>query len=414
MIYLDFNVALGLALPCFTHAHGVNKTDSYPYFLLLPHTHTHTHTHTQHTQLKFYAKVNNADDIDIDDSSLAAAVCEDEQNKEYAATAIAFFIICGLLFPIFSIILLAVIILSSRSRIGPVISEEQNHANLAALALTGLVFSTFVVVLDIMVLVVQEKHEFPTIHSNLIFITITTVLDAIAVLVAYSALAYIALACINALLHFRCHKCLKLQNVWLVILMCFAPLFCIVSHSGYIIVAWLSDTQHGGPAIFFYIISFLYYFIIFRQLYKFCNRKLPETRRCPKASFNPFIFFIEFLLGVILVGAEALVIYSLTALPVTVTTAPTVGSLASFPGRTRSANVFQLAFLIITGFFTYKFIYTEDEPKQFMNAFITYLRNKKIEDLDLNPPDAEAAGRVVGEVASTIIKRKRLLTNTSF
>ena len=299
--------------------------------------------------------------------------------------------------------------MSSRAKISAVINKEQNHANLAALALTGLVFSTFVVVLDFVAvgLVVQEKHDFPTIHSNLYSLIIVTILDAIGVLVAYTAVACIALAYINTLLHFRCPKCSKPQIVWLVIFMCFAPPFCLASHSGYIIVAWLSDTQHGGPAIFFYVISFLYYFIIFRQLYKFCNRKLPETRRHPKASFNPFVFFIEILLGVILVGAEAFVIYSLIVLPITVTTAPTVGSLASFPGRTRSANVFQLAFLIITGFFTYKFIYTEDEPKQFMNAFVTCLRNKNLKDVDLkNLQDAEAAGKVAGEVAYTIIQRQ--------
>ena len=42
-----------------------------------------------------------------------------------------------------------------------------------------------------------------------------------------------------------------------------------------------------------------------------------------------------------------------------------------------------------------------------MNTFVTYLRNKKLEDLDLKDlQDAEAAGVIIGEVAYTIIQRK--------
>ena len=167
-----------------------------------------------------------------------------------------------------------------------------------------------------LVLVVQRKHDFDTSYSNLnglIFIIITTVFDAVAVLVEYTALAALIVllyfrcsVCLRSLLHFRC-------PVWLVILMCFAPLFCLASHSGYIIVAWVSDTQHAGPATFFYIISFFYYFIIFRQSYiifrqlcKFCYRKARRKQlckccnrkaiHCQATSFNIAIFFIEILL----------------------------------------------------------------------------------------------------------------------
>ena len=389
---------------------------------------------------------NNPDDIKIDDNLLGTAVCGDEQEIEYDdCTAVLPFLINGILIPFCVIVLLVMIIWSSRAKITAAMNKEQNHANFAALALTGVVFSTFVVALDIvaLVLVDQRKHEFGTSYSNfnsLIFVIITTVFDAVAVLVEYTALAALIVlpcfrcsACLRSLLYFRCSVCLRSLlhfrcPVWLVILMCFAPLFCLVSHSGYIILAWVSDTQHAGPATFFYIISFFYYFIIFRQSYiifrqlcKFCYRKARRKQlckccnrkaiHCQATSFNTAIFFIEILLGFFLVGAEFHVIRSLIVFPVTVATDPTVGSLASFPSRTRygnEANVFHLAFLIITGLFTYKFIYIEDEPKEFMKAFVKYVKEQNLEGLDLNElQDTKAAGKVVGKMVYTIINEPK-------
>ena len=367
---------------------------------------------------------NNPDDIQIDDISLGTAICEDDQEKEYYRIAVVFFLSCEFFIPFCVLFLLVITISSQYSKLSSAIDKEQNDANIVALVLTGVLFSTLVVTLDIVALVraFQRNLEFSS-RSNVGLSFMRAVLDTAAVLITYIILPlYLLLP-----KHFqkKCLKCCKklpeyckptckslkhknTRTTLTVASMCFAPLFCLASHSGYIIVAWLSDSQHAGPATFFYIISFLYCFIILRQLYKFCNSKFQKVRHHKRACFC--LFILKFLLfGVILVGAEIFVIYSLTVIPITVTTTPTVGSLASFPGRTRSgneANVFHLAFLIITSFFTYKFIYAEDEPKQFMNTFVKYLRNKKI-DLNLKDlQDAEAAGEIIGEVAYTIIQRK--------
>ena len=150
-------------------------------------------------------------------------------------------------------------------------------------------------------LVIEKKHEFPTIHSNLYSLIFIIFWDVIAVLVVYIPLLAL---------------CLKQRIVWLVTLMCCAPLFCIASHSGYIIVTWLSDNQHGGPAIFFYIISFSYYFIIFRQLYKYCNRKRHQeaeepahpccTLECTRLEMIRYgELFSKFLLCLVYSGAHS-------------------------------------------------------------------------------------------------------------
>ena len=469
-----------------------------------------------HIQLKIYAIFNTPDAIEIRYNSLGTVICEDEQDKDYDTTTETAFLTCGVVIPFIVIFMMVMMIWSSRSKIGPAINKVQNHANLAALVLTGLLFSTFVVMLDsvALVLVVQGKHEFAKRSdfrkvSSLFFVFITTVFDAAIVLAAYIILFYL-----------RCLVCCRKEhkstwNLWMLASTCIAPLFCIASHSGYIIVAWVSDTKHAGPVTFAYIISFFYYFVIFRQLYiilsktykptacfefyVYCFRKVSEACRslvqgerrrenreesgvAPQSNngsielknpasegdkstqpaqpaqpamletgerpsvqeeegtsdregsavplithvsrvresnsdvqvtavryggeetpddsqstptFNFTAFFMEIYLGVFPVGAHFFVIYSLVAIPVSLTDAPT-----------DMYHIIQLAFIIITGLFTYKFIYTEDEPKQFTKSFVKYLKKKDLQDLGLNQlQDAEAAGKVVGKVAYIIMEQ---------
>ena len=204
---------------------------------------------------------NNPDDIKIDDISLGTAVCEDEQEMEYHQTAVVFFLSCGLFIPLCVIVLLVIIISSSYSNLSSAINKEENHANLAALVFTELLFSTFVVAVDIVALCCINP-EFSS-YSNFSqdFAIFTTLLDAAAMLIAYFifpclgltkigltkiGLTKIALPCCRK-------KCLEDKKAWttlILVSMCSAPLFSLAFHSGYIIAAWLSDTQHAGPVPF--------------------------------------------------------------------------------------------------------------------------------------------------------------------
>ena len=329
----------------------------------------------------------------------------------------------GILVPFFFISLVAGLVWSVRTKFNAAMNKEQNHANLAAFALTGLVFSTFVIALDIgaWVLVDQKKHEFAnhSIFRSLTFVKITTVFDILAVLVVY----FILPLCRILIKYLQeCHGWEKsyikiwLQptcTLWLVASMCFAPLFCIASHSEYIIVAWVSDTKHPGPITYLYIISFFYYFIIFRQLYRFLpkvyrkhrekkngyeqlegsdsetdpNQHEPELQQ-KRNDFNLLVFFIEIPLTAIPVAAEIAVLYSLAAIPVTAA-APTDVYFA------------QLAVVVITGLFTYNFIYTEDRPKQFIKAFVEAYHLLGLDNLNT----AEKAGRVLGQLAFAVTRQ---------
>ena len=113
-----------------------------------------------HIQLKFYAKFNKLEDIEIDEESLGAVVCEDERVKDYHTQTEETFYICTLWTLVFAIVLLVVMVWSVRAKIDATL--EKNHANLAAFALTGLVFTNFVLGVDIRntILVIQGKHEY--------------------------------------------------------------------------------------------------------------------------------------------------------------------------------------------------------------------------------------------------------------
>ena len=335
--------------------------------------------------MKFYAKVNNPDDIRIDDDSLGTAVCEDEQIKVYGGMFTTLFIFLNaVIFPWF-IILSLVMVCSFCSKINSAMDEEQNHASLAALALTGLVFSTLVLVPDVwaLVLVYQGKQEFPN-KSQVDLLYVVLVFDALGALVAWGALC--ALSPLGALCCFGCHRLFpnqcQNQTSFRVKLslgaMCFAPIFFVASHSGYIVIAYVSDTQHAGPATFWYIISFFYLFVSFRQLYDLCDelvtklckfssisklraslaakctccRRTESVSNSETTTFNLSAFFLEVLLAIPLVGAEVFVIYVLVALPATLTAVSTdIYRLA------------QWAFVITAGLIAYKFIYTEDRYK---------------------------------------------------
>ena len=332
--------------------------------------------------MKFYAKVNNPDDIRIDDDSLGSAVCEDEQIKVYGGIFTYLFASLNAVISPWIITLSLVMVCSIRSKISCAMDKEQNHASLAALALTGLVFSTLVLVPDVwaLVLVYQGKQEFPN-KSQVDLLYVVLVFDALGALVSLGALG--ALSPLGTLCCLGCHrlspKQCQNQTSFRVKLslgaMCFAPIFFVASHSGYIIIAHVSDTQHAGPATFWYIISFFYIFVSFRQLYDLCGKLV--TKLCKVSSisklraslaakctccqstsetttFNLSAFFIEVLLAIPLVGAEVFVVYVLVALPATLTAV-----------STDIYHLAQWAFVITTGLIAYKFIYTENKYKRY-------------------------------------------------
>ena len=56
-------------------------------------------------------------------------------------------------------------------------------------------------------------------------------------------------------------------RLWLLLASFTAPLVCIGTHSSFVIMAWTSDSEQANSMTVIFILSFIYYFLGFRQLY---------------------------------------------------------------------------------------------------------------------------------------------------
>ena len=57
------------------------------------------------------------------------------------------------------------------------------------------------------------------------------------------------------------------KKLWLLMISFVAPLACIGTHTSFVIMAWSSDPDQASSMTVVFIISFIYYFLGFRQLY---------------------------------------------------------------------------------------------------------------------------------------------------
>ena len=368
------------------------------------------------------------------------------------------------------------------------IKKQENHANLAAVALTGIVFTGVVLLMDIyaMILVLEQKHEFAQ-HSSintehsLLFVVVTVAFDALPIFYSGITLIYLrSLLCtrnsrvLRAWFQACFYPILESDEVideregqlGIVLTLCFAPLSCIATHSGYIVVGWVSShSEHSASFAFLYIFSFVYYFIIFRHLYtafpeeryyQCCHEgyliirllkelciwlrlacscfwccpcrcwkterfthhqgnnhvEMRETNDTPQEnartqdeniqpSFNLHAFFTAFWIGYFLVIVEVAVVVGYWLLPLTLHRA--------------SVNLYhyaQLAFVIITGLITYKFFQAGIGPKKILQAFLNKFRELKGgNQAPDNLEDTVAVGRVIGEVAHTVITMNQARQN---
>jgi len=94
-----------------------------------------------------------------------------------------------------------------------------------------------------------------------------------------------------------------------------APMFCIGSHAVYIVLACISDPIHSGSATFVTVLSFFYYFFVFRVLYQpLANIK--HVRECCSCTeyktigdqdgsqnmFKFWVLVVELLIGAVLLA----------------------------------------------------------------------------------------------------------------
>ena len=403
-------------------------------------------------QLQLYGKFNNLRDIVVVETP-ASAVCVQDVKDEFKTDdkLYAFFALMVFL-PIAVVTLIYVIVKSLRTQIRLKLRKARNHANLAALALTGVVFSFYTLAMDLLALVHGYKGEHElfikyniTLPSTTTFILVITIIDFIpTVIITFGIILFL---CCSRYKDTFCwiKSCYKLcccclfpnhqelidceKELWILTLLFIAPLVCLASHAGYIVLAWICDHSHANSATFIILLSFFYYFFSFRQIYYcncrcFCSNNIPsdveacgavyqeeqeeqEQLESITTKFNICRFTFELIIvAPVLATSEGFLLFAIGWLPVSSVAA------ASF-----IFQGLQLGLLILAVLITYKVLVTEDSPKHGLVRSIaaTYgtlwrnkcnqaLNNRNDLQLLLNPgpqgnSDTEVIGRLLGQMA---------------
>ena len=277
-------------------------------------------------QLKLYAQYNSLDQVTVsdDDAYAVKAVPVLDINNIYDQSVNTYFSFC-IVFPIPIIIMLTVVCFKgARLQLRVKLSNPRNFSSFAALATMGMLFSFFVVSLDICALIWAfdphiNEHENELLQSGFNS-TIESHYVAIGTLVV--DLAATVLSCIIFVVgltaecgHFCCEQkcdsylewcfyfCLwpifccskpkqsKEKMNWILAATCIAPLVCFGSHIGFVVLAWLADPKHAGAVSVIYLFMFFYYYMTLKAFYQLlidgktgclscCCCKLKLTNRC--------------------------------------------------------------------------------------------------------------------------------------
>jgi hypothetical protein len=212
----------------------------------------------------------------------------------------------------------------------PTAIGSSSYPNYAAFILVGLIFSIYVVVCDILAIVSTftgelnslDKYETSAVHVfTTISIIVISVFDIIFCFVSlmnifilfcidickpnedpqsdkkcccqscciccfFFCVLWRILDCQQKKINYRILKPLASSEIengddnntlrkditsettaWLLMTSFLAPVVCLGTHSGFVLVAWASDPVAAGSMTIIFVLSFLYYFFGFRQLY---------------------------------------------------------------------------------------------------------------------------------------------------
>ena len=295
-------------------------------------SHMHASCEIFFLQLYLYAQYNGKNErIVLDDAPSTSMPDDIDCSKLGKREFILFNIFCWI-FPILLYLLMWFLVMSCRPRIrhvfGPPISKSSINQNYAALVLTGIVFSIYVIVCDafavrysfekdigLKLLDEYEEKEYIHTFSQTTVIAIL-VIDSVSLLVSLLNIIFLFCnslqcncwknCCGDCLMHyirlFYCFCCFKwikvtkrqddvydyellhparndINNIsaktkihkenkaWLLLVSFLAPLVCIGTHASFIVMAWTSDPSDASSMTVIFTLSFFYYFFGFRQLY---------------------------------------------------------------------------------------------------------------------------------------------------
>ena len=286
-------------------------------------------------QLKLFAKFIDVSNIIEDDSTRVYAICDTEleyfyYNKhEKFRIEVFFFFFLMLFVPFIFITTSLVVTRSCKESISIVATKKSSHQNLVAVVLTGIFMTYFILACDIAAVAHAYQPSLDTFNETHNLSESFNYISTISLLVfdVFSSSIFIGLpmlyVCINNMTqdsifdndkcrhkccdNDKCKKCYmdcyrtiytwpmyillgftnqdeywtkeKLDNyrlVWIVVSSLAAPLFCVGSHAGFILVAWLTDTSQASSIGLLSMAVLFYMFLMFRQCYKANDQIKPE------------------------------------------------------------------------------------------------------------------------------------------
>jgi len=148
-------------------------------------------------QLHLYAQSSEYFTAIREDTS-ANAVCDQDLDVNRNDKVLLTFLSCVVAFPILSTILLIIAVKGCHTEIGERLTETTNYASIAALALTGIIFSVYVVSMDALAIafICAHNHELSKynifLKHSLSFHCLTFIFDVLLTLLAVGALFYLA------------------------------------------------------------------------------------------------------------------------------------------------------------------------------------------------------------------------------
>lgn len=244
------------------------------------------------------------------------SVCEDDlKDKYFSGKEIRLFFSMIVLLPIIIMLILAVIIRSTHRYVHTELTKSSiHHPMFAGLTLTGVHILLFILCLDAAAFYFYRKnmHEYSNDgvkeNFNLFVVFITIIMDVVVALQFLFCMLY--LCCSQMYKECKCCKCCcecclpffiapyfyvifgqrirkwrlpKLNseqgaqydpknaenklNLWVLTGTMVAPVFCVASHAGYILIAWVTEPAKTTAAFLVALGSFLYLFVVFRQCY---------------------------------------------------------------------------------------------------------------------------------------------------
>ena len=252
----------------------------------------------------------------------------------YTGRKVSLYLVSNLVTPFAVIVLFTILMGRWSEQINKKITTQLDSSSMAGIVLTGITITFYVLIMDIAaVIMVKTSHEYmgtkiDDSSFNLYVTYFTLLFDGLAILISFITtfitICLVKIQCPSLyLLHFPlwlilgCEKAKELfqnnkyikneRQMWLVFRTLYLSLFCVSSHLGYILAAWLTEPERTSSIALVVLAIVFFFFVMYRAIYdiilsltlsslkSFCY----DVSQCFKALVSVISFSILLVLNVI-------------------------------------------------------------------------------------------------------------------